>query len=72
MEIVQKIGEYIKTERKKQGLSQEGLAMKSEIDRAYMSSIEKGQRNISIQILYQIISKGLNKSLAEFFNEVNL
>jgi transcriptional regulator with XRE-family HTH domain len=72
MEIVEKICNHIKAERKKQGLSQEGLAMKSEIDRAYMSSIENGQRNISIQILYQITSKGLNKSMADFFNEINL
>jgi transcriptional regulator with XRE-family HTH domain len=72
MDIVKKIGEHIKTERKKQGLSQEGLALKSEIDRAYMSTIEKGQRNISVQILYQITSKGLNKNLADFFKEISL
>lgn len=72
MGISKIIGEQIKVERKKQGLSQEGLAMKSEIDRAYMSSVEKGIRNVSVQILHQITSKGLNMSLSEFFNEIKL
>jgi len=72
MDVVKKIGEQIKIERKKKGLSQEGLAMKSEIDRAYMSSIESGQRNISIQVLYQITSKGLELKLADFFKEIKM
>ena len=69
MDTVKKITELIKYERKKRGLSQEGLALKSEIGRAYMSTVENGQRNISIQMLHQIITQGLEMSLSDFFIE---
>lgn len=69
MDTVRNITELIKYERKKRGLSQEGLALKSEVGRAYMSTVENGQRNISIQMLHQIITKGLGMSLSEFFIE---
>jgi transcriptional regulator with XRE-family HTH domain len=69
MDTVKNITELIKYERKKRGLSQEGLALKSEVGRAYMSTVEKGQRNISIQMLHKIITKGLGMSLSEFFIE---
>lgn len=69
MDTVRNITELIKHERKKRGLSQEGLALKSEVGRAYMSTVENGQRNISIQMLHQIITKGLGMSLSEFFIE---
>ncbi len=69
MDTVKNITELIKYERKKRGLSQEGLALKSEIGRAYMSTVENGQRNISIQMLHQIITQGLGMSLSEFFTE---
>jgi len=72
METIDEIGKQIKLERKKRGLSQEGLAMKAEIDRAYMSSIEQCQRNISIRMLYQITSKGLDMTMVEFFQSMNL
>lgn len=67
MNTVKNITELIKYERKKRGLSQEGLALKCEIGRAYMSTVENGQRNISIQMLHQIITQGLEMSLSEFF-----
>lgn len=69
MDTVKNITELIKYERKKRGLSQEGLALKSEIGRAYMSTVENGQRNISIQMLHQIITMGLEMTLSEFFIE---
>jgi transcriptional regulator with XRE-family HTH domain len=69
MEIVKNITELIKAERKNRGLSQEGLAFKSEVGRAYMSTVENGQRNISIQMLHQIITEGLEMKLSDFFIE---
>lgn len=69
MDTVKNITELIKHERKNRGLSQEGLALKSDVGRAYMSTIENGQRNISIQMLHQIITKGLGMTLSEFFIE---
>src|SRR5262249_3495335 len=42
------IGRTIRSIRREQGLSQEALADLAHIDRSYMSSIERGLRNISI------------------------
>ena len=43
------IGQRIREIRKKQKLSQEKLASMSELDRTYMSSIERGERSISLK-----------------------
>ncbi|WP_298156176.1 helix-turn-helix transcriptional regulator [Flavobacterium sp.] len=54
MELNVKIGEIIKFHRLEKKLSQEKLAGLAEIDRTYMQSIEKGERNISISTLLKI------------------
>ena len=38
----------IRSRRRERGLSQESLADLAEIDRSYMSSVERGLRNVSI------------------------
>ncbi len=67
MEIKEKIGKRIRNLRKDLNLSQEALALKSEVDRTYMTDVENGRRNISIEILEKIII-GLEVSMATFFN----
>lgn len=44
------------------GLSQEALALEAEIDRTYVSQLERGVANPSLKILYRI-SKVLGKEL---------
>lgn len=41
-------GETLRTYRFQRGLSQEELAEKTELDRTYISSCERGKRNISL------------------------
>ncbi len=67
MDIKTKVGSRIRELRKYLNLSQEALALKSEVDRTYMTDVENGRRNISIEILEKIIS-ALDVSIAEFFN----
>ena len=62
-----KVGEQIKVKRNKLKISQEELAFKSGLDRTYITSVEKGRRNISI-INIEKICKALNCSLKEFFD----
>ena len=50
MNLQQIFGETIKKIRLEKGLSQETLAFEADIDRTYISDIEKGERNISIQV----------------------
>lgn len=66
--IKQKIGSRIKELRVKAGMSQEKLALKINMDRTYLASVERGQRNISIVNLEKII-QGLNTTFPEFFQD---
>lgn len=64
----EKVAQRIKELRLKTGLSQEGLSYLAELDRKYIGIIEKGNTNISIQVLSQIC-EALDVSLSEFFEE---
>ena len=61
------IGSKIKSIRISKGLSQAELAKSSSIDRAFLSSVENGKRNISVSALHKI-SKSLDVSLNEIMN----
>ena len=67
MYIKQKVGNRIRELRKELELSQEALALKAEVDRTYVTDVENGRRNVSLEILERLI-KALNVSVAEFFN----
>jgi transcriptional regulator with XRE-family HTH domain len=67
MDIKQKVGTRIRELRKNLELSQEALALKAEVDRTYVTDVENGRRNVSLEILERLI-KALNVSIAEFFN----
>jgi len=69
MDIQIEIGQRIKEKRKALGLSQEQLALKAEIDRTYMTSVENGKRNISIQNIEKII-KALETTFEDFFKGI--
>lgn len=67
MDIKWKVGQRVKQLRLELKLSQEGLANKAEVDRTYMTDVENGRRNISVEVLERII-RALEVSYAEFFN----
>ena len=52
--FLKQIGSNIKQQRKKADISQEGLALKCELDRAYVGRVERGENNISILNLKKI------------------
>lgn len=64
--LLKKIGENIRTLRKQNDISQEGLALECDLDRAYLGSVERGERNISI-INLKKIADALNVELHLFF-----
>ena len=66
MDIKLKVGQRIRVLRKEMGLSQENLAYKAEVDRTYVTDVENGRRNVSVEILERII-KALEVSFTEFF-----
>jgi len=48
------LGKRIRSIRKEQGLTQEELADIAGIDRSYIGSLERGERNITINVLCQV------------------
>lgn len=54
MTLQEKIGVAIVQLRQEQGITQEKLALEAEIGRRYMSDIENGKRNLSLDILMRI------------------
>ena len=67
MEIKAKIGQRIRELRKGLDISQEALAYKAEVDRTYVTDVENGRRNVSVEILEKLIN-ALEISFTEFFN----
>ncbi|PZX95052.1 transcriptional regulator [Flavobacterium aquariorum] len=70
MNIKEKFGFKVKELREQKGFSIEFLANISNVDRTYISDIEKGKRNVSIEIIEKIIL-ALDSDFATFFNELN-
>lgn len=66
MEIKSKIGQRIKELREIKQMSQKDLAYSADLDRSYIASVEKGQRNISI-VNIEKIALALGITLKEFF-----
>ena len=67
MDIKHKVGERIRELRKQIGLSQEALANQAEIDRTYVTDVENGRRNISVQNLEKIVN-ALKIQFKDFFD----
>ena len=68
MNIKEKFGRKVKILREQKEISIEHLANISNVDRNYISDIEKGKRNISIEIMEKIIN-AFETDFTTFFNE---
>jgi len=64
-----KIGKRIRELRKERGFSQEGFAYEVGLDRTYMGSIERGERNLAAINLIRI-AKALKIEVGELFPTV--
>jgi len=61
-------GSRMRALRQQQGLSQEELAYKCDLDRTYVGSVERGERNISLVNIH-LIAVALGVSPKEFFDD---
>ena len=64
--ITSKIGNRIRELRKKDGISQEKLAFKADLDRTYIAGVESGKRNVSVKTLKKILD-ALGITFEDFF-----
>jgi transcriptional regulator with XRE-family HTH domain len=67
-EIRERFGGRVRTLRRDQGLSQEGLAHLCDLDRTYIGGVERGERNISL-INIHIIADALKVAVQELFDD---
>lgn len=51
MDVVQLLGENVRHYRKLRGMTQEQLALDTEMERSYVSDLERGTRNPSVRAL---------------------
>jgi len=51
MDAVQLLGENVRHYRKLRGMTQEQLALETEMERSYVSDLERGTRNPSVRAL---------------------
>lgn len=65
--IKEQFGKQLKYKRQLLGLSQEAFAFKCNLDRTYITSVENGNRNISLMNIEKICM-ALNCSISDFFN----
>ncbi len=65
--LLQLVGEKIRIIRKTKGLTQEALGNKSQLSFSYISDVERGTRNISIESLEKIMT-ALEVSPNEIFD----
>ena len=69
MDILMRYGQAVRKIRLERGISQEELADRCGLHRTYISDIELGKRNLSLENIERI-AISLNKTLPEFFKEV--
>ncbi len=65
------IGKAIRSVRKSRQLSQEELALASDLDRSYVGGIERGEHNLTILNLLKI-SSAMNISRADLLKQANV
>lgn len=62
-EIALNMGEMIRNERKKAGLTQQKLADQIGSKKSFISRIENGHSDIQLSTLYKIIEQGMGKKI---------
>lgn len=67
-EVQKQFGTQMRALRQQRGLSQEELAFSCNLDRTYIGSVERGERNISLVNIH-IVAAALKVSPREFFND---
>jgi len=66
MDIKVRFGLKVKELRKAKKISQEELAHLAQLERSYVSNIEMGKRNVSIEVVEKI-AVALGVEMVEFF-----
>ncbi|REG94310.1 helix-turn-helix domain-containing protein [Algoriphagus antarcticus] len=66
MDIKKEFGKRLNQLRKDRKMSQEKLAELSELNRPYISAIEQGKRNVSLEVISKL-AQALDIEIKQFF-----
>lgn len=69
MDVRQRLGKNVRRLRRARSLSQEKFALEFEVDRTYISGIERGVRNPTVTVA-QKLADALGVPIAELFTDV--
>jgi len=69
--ILLALGAAIKRQRISQGISQEELALRADIDRSYLGRVERGDNNVAVLKLARI-AQALNLTIAGLTAEAGI
>lgn len=69
MDIKKNFGNKVRQIRLSKHLSQEALANQANLDRTYIPSIEKGERNVSLLVIEKL-ANALNVPIKEMFDGI--
>jgi transcriptional regulator with XRE-family HTH domain len=64
MDVLERFGHRVRELRLKTGFSQERFADQCQLDRTYISGIERGKRNLSLRNI-KVIADALETTLSE-------
>lgn len=67
--ITSRFGERVRQLRTSLGMSQESFASKCDLDRTYISGIERGIRNPALKNI-EVIAKGLNTTVSKLMEKL--
>lgn len=68
-QLIVGVASTVRRLRKERGLSQEELAERASLDRTYISGIERGVRNITLESL-EFLILGLDMNIVDFLREL--
>ena len=69
--VLRALGHLIKNKRKARKLSQEQLSFLANLDRTYISGVERGIRNPSLTALVSL-ARGLNITVSELLEDLEM
>ena len=67
--LARRFGELVRRLRQERGYSQEEFSFRVGLHQTYISSVERGERNVTIQTADRI-AKALGTTLADLFEEL--
>jgi transcriptional regulator with XRE-family HTH domain len=67
--LARRFGELVRRLRQERGYSQEEFSFRARLHQTYVSSVERGERNVTIQTADRI-ARALGTTLADLFTEL--